>query len=66
MQKPKIICVDDQREVLATLKKDLEEFIELFKIEYCESAEEAYEIIEEIDGNPKISFTWSNGCRDCS
>ena len=51
MQKPKIICVDDQREVLATLKKDLEEFIELFKIEYCESAEEAMELIEEIDEN---------------
>jgi len=41
--------VDDQREVLATLKKDLEGFLELFKIEYCESAEEAKEIIEEID-----------------
>jgi len=51
MQKPIIICVDDQREVLATLKKDLEEFIELFKIEYCESAEEANELIEEIDEN---------------
>ena len=51
MQKPNIICVDDQREVLATLKKDLEEFIELFKIEYCESAEEAFELIEEIDEN---------------
>ena len=44
MKRPKIICVDDQREVLATLKKDLEEFTDLFKIEYCESAEEAYEL----------------------
>lgn len=51
MQKPNIVCVDDQREVLATLKKDLEEFVELFKIEYCESAEEANELIEEIDEN---------------
>jgi len=51
MKKPNIVCVDDQREVLATLKKDLEEFIELFKIEYCESAEEAMELIEEIDEN---------------
>ena len=49
MEKPNIVCVDDQREVLATLKKDLEEFTELFKIEYCESAEEAFELIEEID-----------------
>ena len=51
MQKPNIVCVDDQREVLATLKKDLEEFVDFFKIEYCESAEEANELIEEIDGN---------------
>ena len=51
MQKPNIVCVDDQREVLATLKKDLEGFTDFFKIEYCESAEEANEVIEEIDGN---------------
>ena len=49
MERPNIVCVDDQREVLATLKKDLEEFVNLFRIEYCESAEEAKEIIEEID-----------------
>lgn len=49
MQKPNIVCVDDQREVLATLKKDLEIFSDFFKIEYCESAEEAGELIEEID-----------------
>lgn len=51
MQKPNIVCIDDQREVLATLKKDLEIFQEFFRIEYCESAEEANEIIEEIDDN---------------
>ncbi len=51
MQKPNIVCVDDQREVLATLKKDLEEFTNFFKMEYCESAEEANEVIEEIDAN---------------
>jgi two-component system, chemotaxis family, chemotaxis protein CheY len=49
MQKPNIVCVDDQREVLATLRKDLEGFVDFFKIEYCESAEEANELIEEID-----------------
>lgn len=49
MGKPNIVCVDDQREVLATLKKDLEEFTSFFKIEYCESAEEANELIDEID-----------------
>ena len=51
MQKPNIVCVDDQREVLATLKKDLEDFTKFFKIEYCESAEEAFDLIEEIDAN---------------
>jgi two-component system, chemotaxis family, chemotaxis protein CheY len=49
MQKPNIVCVDDQREVLATLRKDLDGFLDFFKIEYCESAEEAKEVIEEID-----------------
>ena len=49
MQKPNIVCVDDQREVLATLKKDLDGFLNFFKIEYCESAEEAKEVVDEID-----------------
>jgi len=51
MQKPNIVCIDDQREVLATLKKDLEIFLNFFEIEYCESAEEAEEVIDEIDAN---------------
>jgi len=51
MRKPNIVCVDDQREVLATLKKDLKIFYNFFNIEYCESAEEANELIEEIDDN---------------
>ena len=51
MEKPNIVCIDDQREVLATLKKDLEIFQEYFKINYCESAEEANELIEEIDAD---------------
>jgi len=51
MQKPYIVCVDDQREVLATLRKDLEVFQNFFKLEYCESAEEARELIDEIDSD---------------
>ncbi len=44
-----IIYVDDQREILSTLSKDLEMFSEYINIEECESAVEAIEIIEEID-----------------
>jgi two-component system, chemotaxis family, chemotaxis protein CheY len=44
-----IICIDDQREVLNTVVKDLESFENLFMVEPCESAEEAWELIEEID-----------------
>lgn len=44
-----ILCMDDQREVLATLKKDMGEFKSYFGLHYCESAAEAQELIEEID-----------------
>ena len=49
MQKVNILCVDDQREVLAVLDKDLDEFKSYLQVVYCESAEEAREILEEID-----------------
>ena len=49
MEKPNVVCIDDQREVLATLKKDLQVFRDYFRISYCESAEEAAELIDEID-----------------
>ncbi|MFC2088958.1 response regulator [Calditrichota bacterium] len=51
MERPNILCVDDQREVLATLKKDLNVFQNYFRLEFCESAEEAAEVIDEIDAN---------------
>lgn len=51
MEKVNIVCVDDQREVLATLKKDLEIFQKYFRIEFCESAEEATEVIDEIEAD---------------
>lgn len=49
MNKINIICVDDQREVLNTLSKELQVFEKYLTIEDCESAVEALELIEEID-----------------
>jgi len=49
MDKLYIICVDDQREVLNTLSEDLEMFERLLNIEECESADEAWEVMESID-----------------
>ncbi|MEJ2544343.1 MAG: response regulator [Calditrichaceae bacterium] len=48
MKKPNIICIDDQREVLAAIKKDLDFFTPAFKIVDCESAAEAYEIMNDL------------------
>jgi two-component system, chemotaxis family, chemotaxis protein CheY len=49
MDRPHIICVDDQRDVLATLKKELQFFREQVTILFCESANEAMAILEELD-----------------
>tara|TARA_B100002003_G_C14002015_1_gene483686 strand:- start:178 stop:663 length:486 start_codon:yes stop_codon:yes gene_type:complete len=49
MEKLNIICVDDQREVLATLNKDLDPLKNYFNIIECESADEAQEVLNEID-----------------
>ncbi len=49
MNKLTIVYVDDQREILSTLSKDLEPFSELVNLEECESGVEALEIIEEVD-----------------
>ncbi len=49
MNKLAIIYVDDQREILSTLSKDLEIFSEYINLEECESAIEAIDIIEQID-----------------
>ncbi len=48
MSKANIICVDDQREVLSAIKKDLESFSDKFSIVDCESAGEADEVIEDL------------------
>ena len=49
MEKLTIIYVDDQREVLNTLSKDLQLFDDLVNVEACESADEAIELINDID-----------------
>lgn len=49
MKKPDIVCVDDQREILAALKRDLAILERYFSIIVCESATEAHQVIEEID-----------------
>ena len=46
-----IICVDDEREVLDSVVRDLEFFSDLFNIEECESANECLELLEEFDEN---------------
>ena len=49
MKKPNIICIDDQREVLAAIKKDLDVFAPAFNIIDCESASEADEIMNDLN-----------------
>jgi len=50
MSKPVILCIDDQREVLAALTKDLEAYAELFDIMDAESAEDAGGVLDELVG----------------
>ncbi len=49
MDKLNIIYVDDQREILSTLSKELQYFEKYVAVEECESAAEALEVINEID-----------------
>ncbi len=51
MNKLTIIYVDDQREILSTLSKDLEIFSKYVNLEECESAVEALEIADQIDAD---------------
>lgn len=48
MSELNILCIDDQRDVLASLQKDLEPFAALVSVEACESADEAREVIRDI------------------
>ncbi len=49
MEKLTILCIDDQRDVLAALRKDLESLNEFCRFEFCESADEAEEVLDELD-----------------
>lgn len=49
MEKINIICVDDQREVLSAVVQDLSPLKEYFTIEDCESADEALDLMDELD-----------------
>ena len=44
-----IIIIDDQKEVLAAVAKDLEVLEDIYNIEECESADEAEELLETLD-----------------
>ncbi len=49
MTKLTILCIDDQRDVLASLRKDLTLLNTHCRIECCESADEAAEVLDDID-----------------
>lgn len=49
MEKLRIMCIDDQREVLNTLRKDLDMFSKHCVFIECETADEAEEVLEDID-----------------
>lgn len=48
MEKPNIVCIDDQRQVLATLQKDLEVMEEHCLIHTCETASEAKDLLNDL------------------
>ncbi|MGD9900148.1 MAG: response regulator [Calditrichaceae bacterium] len=54
MAKLNILCIDDQREVLAALKKDLEYFSPIVNLIDCESAGEADEVLNELDSEGQL------------
>jgi len=49
MEKINIICVDDEREVLDAVVRDLDYLSDMFNIEACESAFECLDLLEEFD-----------------
>lgn len=49
MEKINIICVDDQREVLSAVLKDLSSLADIFQLEDCESANETLALMDELD-----------------
>ncbi len=53
MSRINIICVDDQRDVLTTVSRDLQPLNNHIDIEECESADETLELIEDLDSEGK-------------
>lgn len=53
MEKLVIVCVDDQRDVLAALRKDLSILEKYIEIEECDTASEAMEVLDELDVSGK-------------
>ncbi|MCE0558824.1 MULTISPECIES: response regulator [unclassified Motilimonas] len=51
METINIICVDDQREVLSAVVRDLAPLADHFNIEECESAAECEELMDELDAD---------------
>ena len=49
MEKINIICVDDDREILEAVNRDLSFFSEMFTIEECQSAEQCEQLLETFD-----------------
>ena len=54
MTKPYIICVDDDKSILISLKAQLNHYLgEEFQFEFAECAEEAWEVINELKSENK-------------
>lgn len=51
MKKPVILCIDDEKIVLTSLKEQLKDRISAYDIEIAESGQEALEIISELSDN---------------
>ncbi|SON49729.1 response regulator [Vibrio tapetis] len=51
MEKLNLICVDDQREVLGAVLQDLAPLSSWVNIEDCESADEALDLMDELDAD---------------
>ncbi len=49
MERLNVLCVDDQREVLSAVAQDLEALSAWLAIEECESAQEALDLVDELD-----------------
>lgn len=57
MSKPVILCVDDQREVLSAVRRELNPFESDYEIIESESAREAEEVLNELnDSNQTIAL----------